>query len=172
MSTADRLAKLEAQAWANTQKIEELSTQKHKLTIENSRQEELIAKYQQDFKPFKPKSHHALVTLQESPESKTSLQYEPMTHILFPPPGPLPTPFYIASREACQLEIAFVVPGLKGETLEVAVNKVDLAFVLQQTLKRREWNDARTRNGVEDFLERPMMKITWRGKAGEFGVLP
>ncbi|KAI4661568.1 uncharacterized protein J4E78_004357 [Alternaria triticimaculans] len=88
-----------------------------------------------------------------------------------PPPGPLWTPFYMTARNAPRLYLEFVIPGSKGETLGIAVNNVDLAFILQQTLRRRGWGEATTKRGVEDFLEQPMMKVTWTGREGEFGNL-
>jgi hypothetical protein len=65
----------------------------------------------------------------------------------------------------------FVIPGFQGETLEVAINNVDMAFVLQQTLRRRGWSEEMTKKGVEDFLAQPMVKVVWRGREGEFGNL-
>jgi hypothetical protein len=64
-----------------------------------------------------------------------------------------------------------VIPGFNRETLGQAVNNVDLAFILQQTLRRRGWGEATTTKGVEDFLEYPMVKVIWRGAEGEFGRL-
>lgn len=64
-----------------------------------------------------------------------------------------------------------MIPGFKGETLEVAVNNIDLVFILQQTLRRRGWSEEMAKKGVEDFLAQPMMKVTWVGKNGEFGNL-
>lgn len=86
-------------------------------------------------------------------------------------PGPLPAPFYIAARESPQLHLDLIIPGFKGETLKLAVNNVDLAFILQQTLKRKGWGDATIQRSVRDFLEQPMMKVTWLGKEGELGSL-
>jgi hypothetical protein len=64
-----------------------------------------------------------------------------------------------------------VIPGFNGETLGQEVSDVDMAFILQQTLRRREWGEVTARKGIEDFLECPMVRITWRGGEGEFGRL-
>lgn len=86
------------------------------------------------------------------------------------PPG-LSIPFYIAACKSPQLHLDLVIPGFKGETLELAVNNVDLAFILQQTLKRKGWGETTVQRSVRDFLEQSMMRVTWLGKEGEFGNL-
>lgn len=170
MSTTNHITQLEARVWENNQKFEILSTHNHKLTTENSKQEHLIAKYEEDFNL--PEPHlHTPPSLPASLEMDIRSVLEHLPGRPFPQPGPIPTPFYITSREACQFHLAFVIPGFHGETLEVAVNNVDLAFVLQQTLKRRGWGNVMTTRGVEDFLERPLVKVKWVGGEGEVGVL-
>jgi hypothetical protein len=83
-----------------------------------------------------------------------------------PPPGPPPTPFYLAAGEASHLQLEFVIPGFNGETLGQAVNNLDLAFVLQQTLRRRGWGEVMTTKGVEDFLECRWSRLLGGGQRG------
>lgn len=165
----NHLAALEAQALANTQKIAHLSRQKHLLTTENTRQEELLAKYRKDFDDDPEQDSSRAPS---SPYASRSLhEHGHLTGRSVQPPGPLPTPFYIAVREARHVQLGFVIPGCKGETLDVDVNNVDLAFILQQTLQRRGWGELMVRQGVEDFLEKSMMRVMWRGREGEIGLL-
>lgn len=69
------------------------------------------------------------------------------------------------------MKLSFVVPGMNGETLELEAALLDLAFVLERTLKRRGWGGQMTKQGVLDFLEVPLVKVEWRGEEGEIGML-
>jgi len=60
---------------------------------------------------------------------------------------------------------------MNGETLELEAALLDLAFVLERTLKRRGWGGQMTKQGVLDFLEVPLVKVEWRGEEGEIGML-
>jgi len=151
MPHSSRLAHLEAQAFANTAKIQELSAANRKLTVENEQQEELIARYQSDFSNAVP-----------APS---------LTNHRSPPPNVPPTPFYVAARTAPSLRLWFVVPGFKGEMLEYRAETVDLAFVLERTLERKGFGDDMVQKGVLDFLEVPLVKVEWTGREGEIGNL-
>ena len=89
----------------------------------------------------------------------------------FLPPGPAPTPFYIALRQARHVNLCFIIPGFQGEALDVQMRTIDLAFVLEQTLKRRGWGDVTISRAVNDFLEKSMVEVQWRGKDGVRGLL-
>lgn len=94
------------------------------------------------------------------------------THGPFPaPPGPRATPFYIAARTAPSIELSFIVKGMKGELLDFPVENMDLAFLLQQILKRKGWKPATIHNSMTGFLEVPLIRVQERGKEGETGIL-
>lgn len=153
MSQSNRLAKLEAQAFANTAKIQELSSTNAQLTTHNRQQNELITRFE--------------TVSAISPSISPSLWARPGIPQLPKPP----TPFHIAARTAPNLKLSFVVPGMNGETLELEAALLDLAFVLERTLKRRGWGEQMTKQGVLDFLEVPLVKVEWRGEEGEIGML-
>lgn len=68
-------------------------------------------------------------------------------------------------------QLSFVFPGYSGEAFEVPMQDVDLAFVLQERLKRMGWRDEGVEKSVGNFMERSMCKAVWRGKDGEYGIL-
>jgi hypothetical protein len=182
MLTNSRLAALEALARENEKKIEELGHTNWLLNNHNVQTQNEISKFEKDFSKEYPDFDikHASSTvlrphppppLRQSPVARHVLLARPQSDKRPQPPGPFPTPFYLAAREAPQLDLDFVIPGFQGETLEVAINNVDMAFVLQQTLRRRGWSEEMTKKGVEDFLAQPMVKVVWRGREGEFGNL-
>ncbi|CAN9335824.1 unnamed protein product [Alternaria sp. RS040] len=182
MSTNSRLAALEALARKNEEKIEELGHTNWLLNNHNVQTQNEISKFEKDFSKEYPNFDvkHANPTVlrpdppsppRESPVARHVLLARPRSDTRPQPPGPFPTPFYLAAREAPQLDLDFVIPGFQGETLEVAINNVDMAFVLQQTLRRRGWGEEMTKKGVEDFLAQPMVKVVWKGREGEFGSL-
>jgi hypothetical protein len=182
MSINSRLAALEALAHKSEERIEELGHTNWLLNNHNVKTKEEISKFEEDFSKEYPNFDTKQINPTDSqPDSSLPLPESPVAMHVFltrpysnqrtRPPGPFLTPFYLAAREALQLYLDFVIPGSKGETLEVAVNNIDLAFILQQTLRRRGWSEEMTKKGVEDFLAQPMMKVTWMGKDGEFGNL-
>jgi hypothetical protein len=181
MSTNARLAALEALARKNEEKIEELSHTNWLLNNYHIKTQEELSKLEGDFSDEYPNfdTRHINPTdsrlgssppPHDSPVTRHASEARPQL-IQRPRPGPYPTPFYLAARDAPRLYLEFVIPGFKGETLQIAVNNIDLAFILQQTLRRRGWGEAMTKRGVEDFLEQPMMKVTWTGREGDFGNL-
>jgi hypothetical protein len=185
MSTYQRLAVLEALVRSNNEKIEELQHTNWLLTNYNTQQQSEIAQMQEDLgisaqdfdTEIAVEDEH--ISLPESPRARLMPLARPPPQTQpsrrqpswLHPPGPAPTPFYLAAREANHLQLDFVIPGYNGETLGQSVNNVELAFILQQTLRRRGWGEVMTRKEVEDFLECPMVKVTWRGRKGEFGRL-
>lgn len=181
MSANARLAALEALARENQGKIEELSHTNWLLNNQNIKTQEELAKLEEAvsnvYPDFDTRRSNALNFQSDpSPSLHDPCVTRNVSHARQlldqrPPPGPLPTPFYMTARDAPRLYLEFVIPRSKGETLRLAVNNIDLAFMLQQTLRRRGWGEATTKRGVEDFLEQPMMKVTWTGREGEFGNL-
>ncbi|KAI4701580.1 hypothetical protein J4E81_003320 [Alternaria sp. BMP 2799] len=181
MSTDARLAALEALARESQEKVEELNHKNWLLSNQNIKTQEELAKLEEDVRNVYPdfdtrRTNHSNFQANPSPPLHDPSVARDVSHarpqlLERPPPGPLWTPFYMTARDAPRLYLEFVIPGSKGETLEIAVNNVDLAFILQQTLRRRGWGEATTKRGVEDFLEQPMMKVTWTGGEGAFGNL-
>jgi uncharacterized coiled-coil protein SlyX len=176
MSAADRIAALEAQVQENDKEIEVLSHTNWLLNNYSTQQEAEVSKFEEDFQRLYPElvdnpNPAALESLHETPQARDIPLHRRLTDQLYPLPSPPATLFYIAAREASPLNICFVIPGFRGETLEVQANNVDLAFILQQTLKKRGWGDVMTTKGVEDFLQVPMMKVAWAGEEGKFGKL-
>lgn len=88
-----------------------------------------------------------------------------------PPPGPRPTPFYIAARTSPTIELSFIIQGMGGETMPFPVDTMDLAFILQRTLKRKGWKDQTIHGSVLGFLETPLLQVQKRGKEGEIVLL-
>lgn len=86
-------------------------------------------------------------------------------------PGACATPFYITARTAPSLQLSFVIEGMKGEVLNLPVDSIDLAFLLEQTLKRKGWKPATIENSVNGFLDMPLMQYQQRGKAAQTGIL-
>ncbi|KAF2831201.1 hypothetical protein CC86DRAFT_136345 [Ophiobolus disseminans] len=161
MTTSQRLADLEAQAFANTALIQELSASNSQLTAESLQQQDLIARYESDF-----------ASDNGFPSADDSAALQPTsTNHCFPSPGILPTPFYIAARTAPSLRMSFVVPGFKSETLEYQVAVVDLAFLVERTLAKRGFRHETVQKGVLDFMEVPLIKVNWKGREGEIGNL-
>jgi hypothetical protein len=156
MSQSSYLADLEARVLANTAKIQCLNATNTQLALQNEQQEDLIAKYQ------------AEINLNDKNTSMLRLPLESSAHVH---PGLHPTPFYIQARTAPQLQLSFVVQGMQGETLNFAVRSDDLAFLLKETLKSQGWGDAMVQRSVLEFLDVPMVMVSWRGKGGEIGVL-
>jgi len=181
MSTDARLAALEALASENQEKVEELNHKNWLLSNQNIKTQEELAKLEENLRNEYPdfdtrRTNHSSFQANPSPPLHDPSVARDVSHahpqlLQRSPPGPLWTPFYMTARDAPRLYLEFVIPGSKGETLGIAVNNVDLAFILQQTLRRRGWGEATTKRGVEDFLEQPMMKVTWTGREGEFGNL-
>jgi hypothetical protein len=172
MSVEDRIAALEAQARENNEQIEVLSQTNWLLSNCGIQQQTELSEFEEDFQnlplnldPEVPDTPH------KSPQARHIALHCPLIDQLYPPPDLPPTPFYITAREAPQLELCFVIPGLKDETLELQVNNVDMAFILQQKLRRWGWSDVMTTKGVEDFLQVPMVKVAWTGGQGKFGRL-
>jgi hypothetical protein len=77
----------------------------------------------------------------------------------------------VTARTAPTLKISFVVPGCKGETLDFEAEILDLAFVIERTLKRKGFGERMVQKGVLDFLEVPLVKVEWTGREGEIGKL-
>ena len=181
ISTDARLAALEALARENQEKVEELNHKNWLLSNQNIKMQEELAKLEEDFGNVYPdfpsrRINHSSFQANPSPPLNDPSVTRDVSHARpllnqRPPPGPFWIPFCMTARDAPRLYLEFVIPGSKGETLGIAVNNVDLAFILQQTLRRRGWGEATTKRGVEDFLEQPMMKVTWTGREGEFGNL-
>lgn len=90
---------------------------------------------------------------------------------MFPPPSHRPTPFYIAARTSPTIELSFIIQGMKGETLPFPVSTTDLAFILEQNLKRKGWKDKTIQRSVLGFLETPMIQVREMGGEGEIGIL-
>jgi hypothetical protein len=157
-----RLAALEAQAFSNTAKIQRLDKQNRELNHFNQQQQTLSAKYQLDFNAVDLNTADDAPTT--SPSQDTFLQRAP--HL-----NPRPTPFYIAARSARGVRLSFVVSGMKGETLEYEADVVELAFVLQQTLKKRGRGGDTVHKSVREFLEVPLVNVAWEGREGEMGKL-
>lgn len=55
--------------------------------------------------------------------------------------------------------------------MEFAVHSMDMAFLLEQTLKRHHWKDATVQRSVLDFLEVSMVKARFGNGEGEIGIL-
>ena len=164
MSQSQYLADLEARAFANTSKIQQLSTINSNLRHENERQETLIARFSAELD--NEDIEDAPVMTQHSHTSG------PHNRAMDPtPPGPLHTPFYILARTAPHLTLNFVVQGMQGETLQFPIRNVDLAFLLERTLKRKGWRDETVQRSVLGWLQVPMMGVAWRGKDEEVGIL-
>ena len=72
-----------------------------------------------------------------------------------PPPSTPLTPFYITARTAPTLTLSFVVPGCKGETLDFEAEILDLAFVLERTLKKRGIGERMARSISQVHLSFP-----------------
>jgi hypothetical protein len=60
---------------------------------------------------------------------------------------------------------------MHGEPLEVPMRMLDMAFVLEQTLKRKGWRDETVDRSVRDWMEVPMVGVEVRGRKGEVGIL-
>jgi hypothetical protein len=172
MSAEDRIAALEAQARENKEQIEVLGHTNWLLSNCNIQQQTELSGFKEDFHNLHLNLGPEVAdTPHKSLQARPILFCHPLTDRLYPPPGPPPTPFHIAAREAHQLDLYFMIPGFKGETLELHVDSVDLAFILQQKLRRSGWSDVMTNKGVEDFLQVPMVKVAWTGEEGKFGRL-
>ncbi|KAG9188677.1 hypothetical protein G6011_07382 [Alternaria panax] len=182
MSTSSRLAALEALACQNEEKIEELNHTNWLLNNHSVKTQDEISRFEKDFHKEYPNfdMRHAKSKDSQPDPSPPLRELLVARHVLLArpqsdkrpqPPGPFLTPFYLAAREAPRLDLDFVIPGFQGETLQVAVNNVDLAFILQQTLRRRGWSEEMTTKGVEDFLAQPMMEVAWQGRKSELGNL-
>ncbi|KAF1830341.1 hypothetical protein BDW02DRAFT_609034 [Decorospora gaudefroyi] len=174
-----RLAILEAQAQENESNIDQLTHTNWLLRNHATLQQTTLTKLKQDFETEFPHFHiHIPDTPTPAPVANTLVPHEDeddhphhQQHTPRARPDPRPTPFYIAVRGAPALGIEFVIPGFRGETLGVGVDIVDLAFVLQQGLRRRGWGEVMTQKGVEDFLAWPVVEVKWRGREGELGRL-
>jgi hypothetical protein len=166
MSAQDRLAALEALARENNDKIDELEHTNWLLTNYNTMQASEMSQLEEDL-GLSTSMHNTDTPPSSPPQPQTQHQFKsPEAQRRQPswlhPPGPPPTPFYLAAREAHSLQLEFVIPGFNGETLGQEVNSLDLAFILQQTLRRRGWGEVMITKGVEDFLECPMVKVAWK----------
>jgi hypothetical protein len=104
---------------------------------------------------------HALSSLNESPDEA-----------IHAPAPRTQTPFYILARTAPQLQLSFVIPGYKEETLTFPVDTTDMAFLLERTLARKRWNEEHTRKSVVDFLEVPLVSVQFQGENERIGILP
>jgi hypothetical protein len=104
---------------------------------------------------------HALSSLNESPDEA-----------IHAPAPRTQTPFYILARTAPQLQLSFVIPGYKEETLTFPVDTTDMAFLLERTLARKRWNEEHTRKSVVDFLEVPLISVQFQGENERIGILP
>jgi len=181
MSTDARLAALEALARESQEKIEGLNHTNWLLSNQNIKTQEELAKLEENLRNEYPdfdtrRTNHSSFQANPPPSLHDPSVTRDVSHTRpllnqRPPPGPIQTPFYMTARDAPRLYLEFVIPGSKGETLGIAVHNIDLAFILQQTLRRRGWGEATTKRGIEDFLEQPMMKVTWTGGEGQFGNL-
>lgn len=65
----------------------------------------------------------------------------------------------MTAESARALRLSFLIPGFQGENLEISVGELDLAFILQQTLRRRGWSSVMSTKAVEDFLNRPLLRM-------------
>jgi hypothetical protein len=128
------------------------------LSHQNNQQRDLIAQYGQDF----DLDIEANVSQRATSTSLTA-ESTSTARPMFSHPGPFPTPFCIAARSSPSLRLSFVVHSLQGETLEFGADTMDLAFVLEQTLKQRGWRDETVKRSILDFLEAPLMKVEWMG---------
>jgi hypothetical protein len=162
MSTPnDRLAALEAAAWANTSRIEHLSKTNKDLAYHNAQQRGLIAQYKQDFDV----DIEADIPLTHTATSSTESTITPRP--MFSHPGPRLTPFYLAARSSPLLSLSFVVQGMQGETLESDADTMDVAFMLEQTLKRRGWRDEKVKRSVlAPLMKAECMKSADVGRVG------
>ncbi|KAH3968799.1 hypothetical protein HBI56_124920 [Parastagonospora nodorum] len=151
-----QLSELERRALINTAKIQALSKHNSQLTQQANVQAEPIARLDHE---FDIKEERNMPSTRSRPQS-TPLPQEPRA-----------TPFYVLARTAPSLELNFLIQGLQGEPMEFAVNRVDMAFLLEQTLKRRGWKDATVQMGVLDFAEVSMMKVRFENGDGEVGIL-
>jgi hypothetical protein len=156
MSNLIRLTDLEAEAFANAARIQALSSTNAELAAKNRQQRSLSARYESHFANSNPAREAAPSSLIQR-------------HL--PPPGTSPTPFYITARTAPTLKLSFVVPGCNGETLDFEAEILDLAFVLERTLKKRGFRERMVQKGVLDFLQVSLVKAEWTGKEGEIGKL-
>jgi hypothetical protein len=104
---------------------------------------------------------HALSSLNESPDEA-----------IHAPAPRTQTPFYILARTAPQLQLSFVIPGYREETLTFPVDTTDMAFLLERTLARKKWNEEHTRKSVVDFLEVPLVSVQFQGENERIGILP
>lgn len=60
---------------------------------------------------------------------------------------------------------------MHGEPLEVPIRMIDMAFVLEQTLKRKGWRNETVDRSVRDWMEVPLVGVGRRGREVEVGVL-
>ncbi|EDU50555.1 hypothetical protein A1F94_007699 [Pyrenophora tritici-repentis] len=170
-SPTSRIAALEAQARKNQTRIDELT---HTNWLLNNYNDNVIKELL---------NFEAVFDIQHTspgdilPEPPPNLARPPVhtnslpTQVFHYPEPPQPTPFYIAARASPHISLSLVIPVFKGEALELAVNSVDLVFILRQALRRKGWGDTNIQQGVSDFLSHPMIKVTWQGKEGEYGNL-
>ncbi|KAF2036013.1 hypothetical protein EK21DRAFT_106846 [Setomelanomma holmii] len=178
-----RIADLNAHAFANTRLITDLSRRNHELRTEHEQQQKLLAKFREELGDVKALTR--LEKLDVDDLSDTDLEnagYDTtaaptarQTCPLAPPPFPSsisnpspqpsqpPTPFYVAARMAPPLRLSFIIPGIKGETLHVPIKMIDLAFILERRLEKKGWRKANVQQSVLDFLEVPLIRADWQG---------
>lgn len=150
------LAELERRAFANTVKLQALPKHNSQLTQQANVQADLVTRFDHEFEA----GENRIMSSTPTPPQSTPL-----------PQGPGATPFYFLARTAPSLELSFLIQGLQGEPMEFAVHSMDMAFLLEQTLKRHNWKDATVQRSVLDFLEVSMIKARFGNGEGEIGIL-
>lgn len=174
MSHNQYLADLESRALANISKVQQLSATNNRLKQGNAEQEHLIALYLGALDNYKdqdidssPNPNPELNSSSKMMRGSPASLYEWSRT----PPSPKSTPFYLLARTAPPLELYFVVQGMHGEPLEVPIRMIDMAFVLEQTLKRKGWRNETVDRSVRDWMEVPLVGVGRRGREVEVGVL-
>ena len=182
MSEQTRLATLEALARANEQKLEELGHTNWLLSNSNTKTGKEPLQFESDLRnntshfsydnvdleARKTLPSHAPLLKAHVPQHRPRLHHRPQ-HGRWPEHPE--TPYDVAARGAPRLQLSFIIPGCLGETLPVEVDSLDLAFVLQQALRRKGWREEMTHRGIEDFLEQPIIGVMWTGREGKIGKL-
>ncbi|CAE7001748.1 hypothetical protein PTTW11_01288 [Pyrenophora teres f. teres] len=169
LSPASHVAALEAQAHMNQARIDELTHTNWLLNNYSKNMEMELSNFEAMFGIQHASPGDMLPEPSPSPSRSPVDTYSLPTQVFHHLEPLQPTPFYIAACASSRLSLNFVIPGFKGEAFELAVNSVDLAFVLCQALRRKGWRDSNIQQGVSDFLSHPTIKVTWQGKEGEYG---
>ncbi|KAF2252963.1 hypothetical protein BU26DRAFT_560309 [Trematosphaeria pertusa] len=177
MSADEKLAELEAQIKENAERIQGLNTE---LRVYNQETEQFIAllrdqegiqisslDHQDAEASLREEYHDGGEGVFEDIDLRTPQSYHrpqaqgmlPGAHHAGPSPPERSTDWNSAAARAAALCLALVIPGASGELLEFPIEMHDLAFVLQETLKRKGWRKDCISIAIEGFLERPMIRI-------------